>query len=701
MTEQSARMQKFTDLLLNLSDLQAPLLFVVVLGMLVVPMPGWMLDMFLLVNIAITFIILLRTSTVTHALEFSVFPSLLLITTLFRLSINVSATRLILTNADADGAGKVIQAFGTFVIGNSPVAGIVIFTILIIIQFVVITAGAGRVAEVAARFTLDAMPGKQMAIDADLNAGLIDDVEARRRREDVSRESDFYGAMDGASKFVRGDAIAAIIMVIVNILGGFAVGMLIHKMELKQALNEYTMKTVGEGIVTQIPALIMSIATGLIVTRSTSKSHLSNDLVMQVLSNPHSLVVVSVIIALFAMVPGLPKFPILLVSGGLAALAIYQMRGGLMTKESVVPGKKPAADTQSAQKAPAPEDMMNLLAIDPIEIEVGYGLVALADPMQGGDLLERITTLRKQIAVDHGFIVPPVRVRDNIQLKSSGYIIKLWDVEVADGEIMMRYMLAMKPGEGIQAFPGGIPTTEPAFGLPAIWVSETQKFEAEMAGFTVVDPTTVLITHLSEVIKNHAYEILSRQDVQMLVDKTRSLSSALVDDLIPKQLSLSELHRVLQNLLKERVAIRDLNRILTSLSDHITMTHDIDMLTEYVRQSLARTITSQYRSTEGFLEVFTLEPSIEQMIVENLRQTQMGMQIVLDPMVAQKLLMKVKEQADRAVSMGYQPILLCSTQIRPYFRKLIEKYMPSLIVISHAEIVPGVQVKAIGTVTIN
>jgi flagellar biosynthesis protein FlhA len=545
------------------------------------------------------------------------------------------------------------------------------------------------------------MPGKQMAIDADLNAGLIDDVEARRRREDVSRESDFYGAMDGASKFVRGDAIAAIIMVVVNILGGFAVGMLIHHMELKQALNDYTMKTVGEGIVTQIPALIMSIATGLIVTRSTSKSHLSNDLVMQVLSNPHSLVVVAVIISLFAMVPGLPKFPILLVSGGLSALAIYQMRGGSMTKEIDVSNKKAISESASVQKAAAPEDMMNLLAIDPIEIEVGYGLVALADPMQGGDLLERITTLRKQIAVDHGFIVPPVRVRDNIQLKSSGYGIKLWDVEVAEGEILMRYMLAMKPGEGMQSFPGGIPTTEPAFGLPAIWVSETQKFEAEMAGFTVVDPTTVLITHLSEVIKNHAYEILSRQDVQMLVEKTRSLSSALVDDLIPKQLSLSELHRVLQNLLKERVPIRDLNRILTALSDHITMTHDIDMLTEYVRQSLARTITSQYRSAEGFLEVFTLEPSIEQMIVENLRQTQMGMQIVLDPMVAQKLLMKVKEQADRAISMGYQPILLCSTQIRPYFRKLIEKYMPSLIIISHAEIVPGVQVKAIGTVTLN
>ncbi len=638
------------------SALQAPVIFIIVIGMLIMPMSGSLLDLFLIVNILLTFTILMRTTVVTQPLEFSVFPSLLLITTLFRLALNISATRLILSNADAAGAGQVIHAFGTFVISGNPIVGVVIFIILIVIQFVVITAGAGRVAEVAARFTLDAMPGKQMAIDADLNAGLIDEQDARRRRENVGREADFYGAMDGASKFVRGDAIAAIIMIIINILGGFAVGIGQHNLTVMDALQQYTVKTVGEGIVTQIPALIMSIATGLIVTRSTSESNLGQDLSTQLFQN-------------------------------------WQLF-------------KPTAKPEAPPPAPHPrtitsEEMMDLLTVDPIEVEIGYGLISLADPAQGGDLLERITSLRKQIALDLGFVVPPVRVRDNIQLKSTAYVVKLWGAELARGEILPRYLLAMNPGNQEMTLPDGIPTTEPAFGLPAQWINESMKLEAETSGFTVVDPTTVLITHLSEVVKSHAHEVLTRQDVQGLIDKIRTTAPALIDDLVPKLMSLSEVHRVLQELLKERVSIRNMTVILSALGDRASGTRDLDQLVEFVRQALARTISNQFRNPEGIIDVFTLDPSLEEYLLDHLRPTQFGTQVVLDPSTAQRLLLQVKEQAERAIALGNQPTLICSSQVRPYLRRLVEKYLPSLIVISHAEVVPGIQVRSSGTVSLS
>ncbi|MHB9130828.1 MAG: flagellar biosynthesis protein FlhA [Armatimonadota bacterium] len=696
MTPPQSVLRNILNMLVTSSDLQVPLLFVAVLGMLIVPMPSWVLDLFLVGNIGVSFIILLRSTTITQPLEFSVFPSLLLITTLIRLSLNISATRLILGSGDEAGAGQVIHAFGTFVIGANPVVGVVIFIILVVIQFVVITAGAGRVAEVAARFTLDAMPGKQMAIDADLNSGLIDEREAKKRRSNVSREADFYGAMDGASKFVRGDAIAAIVMIIVNVLGGFAVGIFFHNLDLMTALQQYTMKTVGEGIVTQIPALIMSIATGVIVTRAASESNLGNDLSTQVLGNPRTLALSAAIIGTFLLVPGLPKLPFLMGTAALGGLAYFRSKHAITLPDS----SQDNAPPQGKPSATTTEEMIDLLSIDPIGVEIGYGIINLADPSQGGDLLERITTLRKQVAMDLGFVVPPVRVRDNIQLKSTGYQIKLWDSEVAIGEVLPRYLLAMNPSEAEPTLPGAIATTEPAFGLPALWIPDGQKLGAEMAGYTVVDPTTVLITHLSEVIKGHAYEILTRQDVQLLIDKVRTSAPALVEELIPKQLTLSEIHRVLQTLLKERVCIRDLNRILATLSDHAVATKDIDQLTEYVRQGLARTITNQHRSTDGTLDVFTLDPELEEKLIDNLRMTQFGMQIVLDPESAQRTLVNVKAQAERAIMLGNQPIVLSSSQIRPYFRRFVEKYMPGLTILSHAEIAPGVQIKSSGTITL-
>jgi flagellar biosynthesis protein FlhA len=640
--------------------------------------------------------VLLSTASVTQALELSVFPSLLLITTLFRLALNISATRLILGNApEASSAGKVIEAFGSFVIGGNPVVGIIIFVILIVIQFVVITAGAGRVAEVAARFTLDAMPGKQMAIDADLNAGLIDDKDARRRRQDVSREADFYGAMDGASKFVRGDAIAAIIMIIINVLGGFAVGVWMHGLPLMDALNQYTTKTVGEGIVTQIPALIMSISTGLIVTRASAESDLGKELSQQIGGNPQTLLIVAGILFVFMLVPGFPKWPFLFAILILGGLAYWHIR----TQAEAVEKAAATEGTPSALPPTTADEMSQILAIDPIEMEVGYGLIYLADPKQGGELLDRILTLRKQIAHDLGFVVPPVRVRDNIQLKSNGYVIKLWDVEVTSGEIIPRHVLAINPGDETPPYPT-IPTIEPAFGLPARWVPDQYKLDAEMAGCTVVDPTTVLITHLSEVIKTHAYEVLTRQDVQELIDRVRAQAPALVDDLVPKQISLSETHRVLQGLLKERVPIRDMNRILSALSDNIGTTRDVNQLTEFVRQSLARMLSAQYKGADGTIEVFTLDPDVEEVMINHLRPTQFGTQVVLDPGSAQRLLLNIKSEAERALTIGNQPILLCSSQIRPYLRRLIEKYMPSLTILSHTEITPGVQIKSSGTVTL-
>ena len=667
---------------------------VLIVAMLVIPLPHWMLDGLLVVNIALVLTVLLMTTYTTHPLQFSVFPSLLLIMTLFRLAINVCATRLILLHANA---GMVIAAFGSFVVGGNYVVGLVVFIILVVIQFVVITNGAGRVAEVAARFTLDAMPGKQMAIDADLNAGLIDEEAARQRREDIAREADFYGAMDGASKFVRGDAIAAVVMIVVNILGGFVIGMVQRGMDLPTALRTYTLLTVGEGLVTQIPALIMATATGLIVTRSASGEPLGRDLTTQILRNPRAVALVAVTLGALALVPGLPKLPFLAVAGGVGLMA-GALRGGRPEPREAPAPARPAA--------PAAEQLVELISVDPLELELGMDLIPMADPAQGGGLLERITTLRRRIAEDSGLMVPPLRVRDNLGLRGNMYAIKLSGARVAEGEVRPGHVLVMSPtGERLE-LPGegrahsahlpGIDTTDPAFGLPARWVPENRRADAEMAGHTVVDAGTVLLTHLEETLKGHAAEILTLQDVRTMLDHLRQQAPALVEELVPKVMSVSEVHRVLTNLLRERVAIRDLTRVLTALAAYAATTKDPEELTELARQALARSITAQHSEEDGTLWVCALDPAVEAELVARARGDDGG----ITEEWTQRLVRALRRQIERLWALGHAPVLLCGPAARPLMRAILERRAPSVAVLSHAEIAPEAKVSPAGLVSL-
>ncbi|HOP79096.1 MAG TPA: flagellar biosynthesis protein FlhA [Armatimonadota bacterium] len=671
------------------NDLLVALAAVVVISMLIMPMPQWLLDVLVTFNITLSLTILLVTVYSVHTLEFASFPAMLLVTTLFRLSLNISATRLILLHGSA---GSVITAFGSVVVGGNYVVGIVVFIILVIVQFIVITNGTGRVAEVAARFTLDAMPGKQMAIDADLNAGIIDEKEAQERRKLISREADFYGAMDGASKFVRGDALAAVVMIIVNILGGFMVGMLQRHMDLMTALQTYTLLTVGQGLVTQIPGLLISTATGLMVTKAASESNIGNDLANQMFSQPKALTVTAGICAVLALIPGIPKLPFLLVAAGCGTVAYF-------LKQQPI---KPDASATKAEEAPEapkqPASMADLLVVDPIEVELGYGLIPLADPKQGGDLLERITAVRRHCATDLGLLVPAIRVRDNLQLKPNTYSIKLRGLEIAGGDIYPGQLLAMNPGTATTQLMG-IETVEPAFGLPAIWVSEAQQSEAELSGYTVVDPLTVLITHLTEVLRKHAAEILTRQDTQTLIDNIKAQSPAVVDELIPSLMSIGDVQKVLQNLLAERVSIKDLSTILEALADAATVTKDTDMLSEYVRQALARQITRQYQ-TGDTIRVFALDPSVEQVIADGLRQSEAGIQLMLDPVTVQKVLESTKAQVERMAASGNQPIAFCSPRIRIHYRRLVERMIPTLAVLSYNELCSGVKLETVGMVSL-
>jgi flagellar biosynthesis protein FlhA len=586
-------------------------------------------------------------------------------------------------------AGHVIQAFGNFVIGGNYAVGFVVFLILVIIQFVVITHGAGRVAEVAARFTLDAMPGKQMSIDSDLNAGVINEQEARDRRRKVAREADFYGAMDGASKFVRGDAIAAIVIMIVNITAGFVVGMMQQGLDVLTALQRYTLLTVGEGLVAQIPALLISTATGIIVTRAAASSNLGQEAVSQLLAQPRVLTIVGGALTVLALMPGLPKVPFFFLAAGAFGVAMI-LRRNLRAEETA----------QAQQVAPrAPENVNELLAVDRMGLEIGYALIPLVDAQQNGDLLDRITLMRRQIAMDLGVVVPPIRIRDNMQLPANAYSIKLKGVEIACGDVMPRSFLAMNPGN-VRETVEGVPTREPAFGLPALWIDETMKRRAEASGYTVVDSASVIITHLQEIIKGHAAEILTRQDAQSLVDTLRQTQAAVVDELIPNLLSLGEAQKVLCNLLRERVPIRDLGTILEALADGARVTKDADMLTELARRALARLLCQLYQSHDGIIYVTTLDPDVEQLLLEALQPTEQGTFVALDPMLAQQILDRLKEQVERMVTLGYTPIVLCSPKVRSWFRKLIERTFPSLAVMSYSEIVSGVNVEAVGTVTI-
>lgn len=673
------------------SDAFVAIAAVLMLGMMIIPIPEWSLDILLTLNITMALAILLVTVYVTEPLQFSSFPAMLLLTMLFRLSLNIAATRLILVNGSA---GAVISAFGSVVVGGNYVVGIVIFAILVIIQFVVITNGTSRVAEVAARFTLDAMPGKQMAIDADLNAGLIDEKEARRRRTAVSRSADFYGAMDGSSKFVRGDSIAAIIMIVVNIIGGFIVGVAQKHMDFMSALQTYTMLTIGMGLVTQIPGLLISSAAGLMVTKTASEGNLGIEVGTQIFSQPKALMTTAGICGVLALIPGLPKLPFLLIAAG-----GYWLGSTMKQQATKQAAAKPAQDAAaSAAHAPkAPESMTDLLSVDPIEIELGYGLIPLADPKQGGDLLERITAVRRQSAIDLGLLVPAIRVRDNMQLNANTYVMKLRGIEIARGDLYVGHLLAMNSSGSAMPLQG-INTTEPAFGLPAIWISDLQQSEAELAGYTVVDPLTVLITHITEIIRKNAAEVLTRQDTQTLVDAAKAQAPAIVSELIPDLLTLGDVQKVLQNLLAERVSIRDMATILEALSDGARITKDPDALTEYVRQALCRQITAQWQGPDGALRVFTLDPSAEQVLADGIRQLDMGAQLVLEPGVARRILTATKEQTERMAAMGYQPVALCSPRTRIHFRRLVERMASSLAVLSFNELASTTRLETVGMV---
>jgi len=673
------------------SDIVLAVAVVAIVAMMVIPLPPMLLDMLITLNIAMAVTIVLVSLYMQQPLDFSVFPSLLLILTLFRLGLNISSTRLILLTANA---GNVITAFGNFVVGGNYVVGIVVFLILMVIQFIVITNGAGRVAEVAARFTLDAMPGKQMSIDADLNAGLITEEDARARRKAIEQEADFYGAMDGASKFVKGDAIAGIVIVIVNILGGFVIGVLQLNMSLLDSLQIYTLLTVGDGLVSQIPALLISTATGIIVTRTAAEENMGSDVMKQITSNHRALLIVSALLFGFALVPGLPKVPFI-VMGALSGMAGYFLR-----QEKSESDEAKQLDAEAAKAtAPAlaePEAVTTLLQVDPLEVEIGYGLISMVDTGTNSSLLNRITMIRRQVATELGFILPKIRVRDNLQLRPNAYAIKLRGEQIAVGDLMPGHFLAMAAGP-VSAEVSGVPTVEPAFGLPAVWVDSTKKERAETMGYTVVDPASVLSTHLTEVIKKHADEILSRQATRDLLDNLKEANPALIDGLVPGQISLSEVQEVLKNLLNERVSIRDLVTILETVSNLAANNiKDTDLLSEASRQALARSITNQYRSDDGALHLLTLSPRVEGVLAEAM--SEQGLRLNLNPQIAQRLMELTSGQMEAMASKGYMPIVLCSATVRLAFRRLVERALPNLVVLSYSEIASGVDVRAEGMV---
>lgn len=678
------------DRLLRQSDLVLAVGIVLILGLMIIPMPPILLDLALSFSITLSVVVLLVSAYSYKPLDFSVFPSILLISTLLRLSLNIAATRLILMRGDigTEAAGRVIKSFGEFVVGGNYVVGFVIFFILIIINFVVITKGAGRIAEVSARFTLDAMPGKQMSIDADLNAGLIDETEARRRRQEISREADFYGAMDGASKFVRGDAIAAIIIMVINIIGGFLIGVLQKGMPIADAAKTYTILTIGDGLVAQIPALITSTAAGIIVSRAATEANLGAEVVKQLLVNPKALGTAAGILAFFGLIPGLPHVPFLMLAT-ITGTGAYFLRKSAKREQEAVPA--PAEEEKPL------ETLESLLPLDPLALEIGYGLIPLVE--EGGPLLTRIKAIRKQMVTDMGFIVPPVHIKDNLSLKPTQYSLLIKGVEVASAEVMINKYLAISPATekvGIE----GIPAKDPTFGLPALWIDERDVERAQLAGYTVVDVPSVITTHLTEVIKNYAHELLGKQDVQKLLDNLSKTHPKVVEDLIPGLLNLGAVQKVLQNLLRERVCIRDLQTILEALSDYANVTKDTDILTEYVRQALARGITRQLQNPDGSVSVILIDPRVERSIIEAVQTTPQGSYLALDPATTEKVVEAIRKSFEEGMQKGYQPVLLCSPAIRRFVKKLTERVSGSIMVVSHGEIAPGTKVYSIGTVKI-
>jgi flagellar biosynthesis protein FlhA len=659
--------------------------------MMIIPIPVLLLDILIILNISVALMILLIAMNTREALDFSIFPAILLITTLFRLALNVSTTRNILSHAEA---GEVVATFGSWVGGGEIAIGFIVFLILVVVQFIVITKGSERVAEVAARFTLDAMPGKQMSIDADLNAGLINETQARERRSKIEREADFYGAMDGASKFVKGDAIASIIILIINLVGGFIIGMAIHDLSFGESLSTFSILTIGDGLVSQIPALLISTAAGLIVTRAASDGNLAEDVTTQLFKYPKLLYIAAGTIALLGLTPIGPfrtwPFAILLAFGG------WRMQKVINKQQAQ---EEMLVEEQQIEEVRSPESVISLLQVDPIEFEFGYGLIPLADTQQGGDLLDRIIMIRRQCALELGLVVPVIRIRDNIQLKPNEYVIKIKGNTVARGDLLLNHYLAMSPGFEDDSVIG-IETTEPAFGLPAIWIDEQMKERAELSGYTVVDPPSVVATHLTEIIKRHAHELIGRQEAKMLVENVKESYPALIDELIPSILTVGDVQKVLAKLLREKVSIRDLVTIFESLADHGNYTKDPDILTEYVRQALSRQITQQFSPGGDTLRVITVGPQLEKKIAESVQQSEQGSYIALDPVSTQQIYQKLNEHVNRQIQSGQQPVVLASPTIRMYLRQIVERTMQDVPVLSYSELEPNIEVQSVGVVNL-
>ncbi len=675
------------------SDVIVAVAILLIIVLIIVPLSPGLLDILLIVSISLSLMILLMALYARDILEFSTFPTLLLLLTLFRLSLNISSTRLILSNGG--NAGNVITTFGNFVVGSNLVVGVVVFLIIVIIQFIIITKGSERVAEVAARFTLDAMPGKQMAIDADLNAGAIDEIKAQQRRKEIQKEADFYGAMDGASKFVKGDAIVGIIIVIINIVGGLIIGSLGlsgNSMAFDQVVQVYTLATVGDGLCSQIPALLISTSTGIIVTRSTADMTFGQDLSKQLLGKPEVLYMLGAMVAFLSFIPGLPKLPMLILA---IMLPLYGYSVTTRQKKTEEAKQMNQAEQEAKEKR-KPESVTSLLNVDPLEMEFGYGIIPLVDSSQGGDLLDRVVMIRRQCALELGVIVPVVRLRDNIQLPNNEYVIKIKGVEVARGEIMQDHYLALRPSEVHERI-DGIETTDPTFGMPAVWIQESDREKAEMKGYTTIDVPSVIATHLMETIKRHCHELLGRQQVQQILDNLKTQQPALVDEVAPKMFSIGEVQKVLCNLLMEGISIRDVGSILEVMGDYASVTRDTDLLTEHVRQSMKRALSHKF-IPGGQANVILLDPALEQIISENVRKSEQGEYVVLPPDKIQSILKNTKAVVERSEELGNTPIILTSPLVRRHFKKLSRQLSTDLIVMSYNELDQAVQIQSDGMV---
>jgi flagellar biosynthesis protein FlhA len=683
-----------TEMRKESADVGMVLAVIGILVTMILPIPPILLDFLLALNITLSVIVLITTMYTVKPLDFGIFPPLLLILTLFRLSVNVASTRLILLKGSEgpEAAGGVIMAFGNFVVGGNYAVGVVIFIILVIVNFKVITAGSGRIAEVAARFTLDAMPGKQMAIDADLNAGMIDEIEAKARREKIAREAEFFGAMDGASKFVRGDAVAGIIITAINVTGGFFIGVFQQGMEMGDAASTYTLLTIGDGLVSQVPALIISTAAGLLISRSSSENKMGEEFAKHIFSQDVPIYVGSAIVCMLGLVPGLPTIPFMGLGLGLAG-TVYYLRKNVKEEEKALVEKEMAEPTEET----GPEDVEHLLSLDSMELEVGYGLIPLVDKAQDGTLLGRIRAIRRQFASEMGIIIPPIHIRDNLKLRPSEYRMLIKGTDMAGGELMVNHLLAMDPGDVMQKI-DGIPTTEPAFNLPALWIPNDREEDAKFAGYTVVDNSTVMATHITEIIRNNASELMGRQEVQQLLTNLSKTNPKAVEELVPNVLTLGMVQKVIQNLLRERVSVRNLLGIVETLADYGTMSKDTDLLTEYVRQKLGRFILGSFIQPDGTLPVLTLAPEIEDLLSKHIQKTEHGSYLSMDPAKAEKIIRSIKAEVEKIMMMNIQPVILSSPGIRRHLRRMIEQYVPSVMVISHAEVTPNISIKAVGKV---